>query len=128
MILAKLGIQPDSGSELLRGAEIDSIRLYTALRPTATATVPVPEHINLLSRVPGWQACRRFELVDIQSVSANLDSPKPPRFLALHRWRDLNGSSTPQFKAATNTPWRTRVMEGVVARERSVWRLVERPY
>ncbi|KAJ3813367.1 hypothetical protein F5876DRAFT_73951 [Lentinula aff. lateritia] len=80
------------------------------------------EHISLLSQVPGWQACRRFSLVDCEST---VNSVSPPRYFALHAYKDLNGFTTPQFKAATNTPWRTKVMEEIVASERHVYRLHE---
>ncbi|KAJ6497425.1 hypothetical protein C8R45DRAFT_926138 [Mycena sanguinolenta] len=69
------------------------------------------EHIPMLSVVPGWRSSARFRLV---TASGN-----PPRYLALHEWADRDAFQTTQFKAATNTPWRTRVVvEQVTQRER----------
>ncbi|KAJ4471583.1 hypothetical protein J3R30DRAFT_3283903 [Lentinula aciculospora] len=96
-------------------------------QPTLEAEVDLnawyeEEHISLLSQVPGWQACRRFSLIDIKST---VNSAPPPRYLALHAYKHLDGFTTPQFKAAANTPWRTRVMKSIVARERHVYRLAD---
>ncbi|KAJ3789307.1 hypothetical protein GGU10DRAFT_343784 [Lentinula aff. detonsa] len=146
--LSKLGIQPENDTTYT------DVRLYRALGHTylkdsghlttnpsfivsvALSPLPTPEaeadfnawyeeeHINLLSQVPGWQACRRFSLVD--AIKSTVDSASPPRYLALHAYQDLDGFATPQFRTATNTPWRTRVMQGIVATERNVYRLAER--
>ncbi|KAJ3730348.1 hypothetical protein C8R42DRAFT_649902 [Lentinula raphanica] len=78
------------------------------------------EHLDLLSRVPGWEACRRFSLVDAKS---NVTNVSPPRYRALHAYQHLEGFNTEEYKAATSTPWRTRVMQSVVASERNVYRL-----
>ncbi|KAJ7033418.1 hypothetical protein C8F04DRAFT_1002870, partial [Mycena alexandri] len=59
------------------------------------------QHIPMLTAVPGWRSSCRFRLL---SASMN-----PPRYLALHEWKNRNAFGTPEFKAATNTPWRTRV-------------------
>ncbi|KAJ7033388.1 hypothetical protein C8F04DRAFT_1184096 [Mycena alexandri] len=69
------------------------------------------EHIPMLSAVPGWRSSRRFQLI---SASTN-----PPRYLALHEWHNRDAFGTPEFKAATNTSWRTRVVvEQVNKKER----------
>ncbi|KAJ7157794.1 hypothetical protein C8R46DRAFT_908803, partial [Mycena filopes] len=69
------------------------------------------EHIPMLSAVPGWRSSRRFQLL---SASAS-----PPKYLALHEWESCNVFPTPKFKAATNTPWRTKVVvEQVNKKER----------
>ncbi|KAF7350906.1 hypothetical protein MSAN_01652700 [Mycena sanguinolenta] len=69
------------------------------------------EHIPMLSVVPGWRSSVRFRLVTA--------SKNPPRYLALHEWASCDAFQTAQFKAATNTPWRTRVVvEQVIQRER----------
>ncbi|KIK61056.1 hypothetical protein GYMLUDRAFT_43168 [Collybiopsis luxurians FD-317 M1] len=89
------------------------------------------EHIDLLSKVPGWMACRRYMLLDHLSTPASFGSSEseklnnPPTHLALHALKDLDGAfSSPEHKAATNTPWRTRVMSEIVAKERYPFRLV----
>jgi hypothetical protein len=59
----------------------------------------------MLSVVPGWRSSRRFRLLSA--------SKHPPRYLALHEWENREAFGTPEFKAATNTPWRTRVVEQI---------------
>ncbi|KAJ7721465.1 hypothetical protein B0H16DRAFT_1228576, partial [Mycena metata] len=61
------------------------------------------EHIPMLSAVPGWRSSRRFRLLSASSTD-------PPRYLALHEWENCDAFGTPEFKTATNTPWRTRVV------------------
>ncbi|KAJ7125388.1 hypothetical protein C8R44DRAFT_980556 [Mycena epipterygia] len=69
------------------------------------------EHIPMLSMVPGWRSSRRFRLLSA--------STSPPRYFALHEWGTCDAFATPEFKAATNTPWRTRVVvEQVNKKER----------
>lgn len=72
------------------------------------------EHIPMLSRVPSWLSSHRYIL---QTQSAD---SKAPRYLALHRWGDIAAFEQQEFKAATNTPWRTKVIEQVVEKERFV--------
>jgi hypothetical protein len=74
------------------------------------------EHIPLLSRVPGWIASRRFEVVKAT------DESTCPRFLAIHEWESLSAFDTEEFRHATSTPWRSRVIDKVVKRERLVMR------
>jgi hypothetical protein len=74
------------------------------------------EHIPLLSRVPGWIASRRFEVVKAT------DESTCPRFLAIHEWESLSAFDTEEFRQATSTPWRSRVIDKVVKRERLVMR------
>ncbi|KAJ7503178.1 hypothetical protein B0H11DRAFT_620967 [Mycena galericulata] len=70
------------------------------------------EHIPMLRLVPGWRASCRFRILSSSSTS-------PPRYLALHEWENRDAFATPEFKAATNTPWRTRVVvEQVCKKER----------
>ncbi|KAJ7251167.1 hypothetical protein B0H12DRAFT_650629 [Mycena haematopus] len=69
------------------------------------------EHIPMLSVVPGWRSSARFRLVTA--------SKNPPRYLALHEWANRDAFHTAKFKAATNTPWRTKVVvEQVIKKER----------
>ncbi|KAJ6488274.1 hypothetical protein C8R47DRAFT_1047082 [Mycena vitilis] len=67
------------------------------------------EHIPMLSAVPGWRSSCRFRLITA--------SGDPPRYLALHEWENRDAFGTPEFKAATNTPWRTRVVVEQVAKK-----------
>lgn len=68
------------------------------------------EHIPLLQRVPSWLSSRRFTLVTATA--------KAPRYLALHEWGNIAAFDTEEFKAATNTPWRSDVIAQVIEKER----------
>ncbi|KAK0533741.1 Coatomer subunit beta' [Tilletia horrida] len=90
------------------------------------------EHVEALSRVPGWRRTRRFELVDALIIGRdaardNGDAGSVPRCLGLHEYASPDFSSTPEFAAALNTPWRTRVMRednsGIAQQERRVMSL-----
>ena len=72
------------------------------------------EHIPLLSKVPGWRRSRRFVTSNIEPVS----DPKETEYLALHEYDPINGLDTSaEFKHATNTPWRTKIFDTIVANE-----------
>ncbi|KAL9938976.1 hypothetical protein V8E36_001789 [Tilletia maclaganii] len=90
------------------------------------------EHVEALSRVPGWRRTRRFELIDAlvngrDAEEQNGDGERVPRCLGLHEYDSAAFSSTPEFAAALNTPWRTRVMRennaGIVQQERRIMEL-----
>ncbi|TFK45022.1 hypothetical protein BDQ12DRAFT_45403 [Crucibulum laeve] len=71
------------------------------------------EHIPLLQCVPFWRSSARYIL-----LSSDHDAP---RYLALHVWSDKSAFTTLEYEEAVNTPWRTRVMETIVHRERRVF-------
>jgi pimeloyl-ACP methyl ester carboxylesterase len=69
------------------------------------------EHIELLSKVPGWLRTRRF-------VTSSIDPKAPVEYLALHEYAPKNGLGGPEFKAATTTKWDEEVMTKVVKEKR----------
>jgi pimeloyl-ACP methyl ester carboxylesterase len=69
------------------------------------------EHINLLSKVPGWLRTRRF-------VTSRVDPKAPIEYLALHEYAPKNGLEGPEFKATTTTKWSNEVMSNVVKEKR----------
>jgi hypothetical protein len=138
---ANVALPEHSQVEVLLGpllAEKLDIRIYQTLSPGTPIRVPsspgknymvingmtpndsaedafndwyVKEHIPMLSIVPGWRSSSRFRLLSATT--------SPPRYLALHEWNSRDAFGTPEFKAATNTPWRTRVVvEQVNQKER----------
>lgn len=74
------------------------------------------EHIEMLSRIPGWLRTRRFRLVD---------GTKPPagqiECLAVHDFRAQNGLEGPEHNAARDTPWRWKVQATVLSTLRRQW-------
>jgi pimeloyl-ACP methyl ester carboxylesterase len=65
------------------------------------------EHIEMLSKVPGWLRTRRY-------VTSSVDSRSAVEYLALHEYSPNNGLNGPEFKAATTTEWASKVMSTVV--------------
>jgi hypothetical protein len=73
----------------------------------------VEEHIPMLLAVPGWRRSRRYVLT----------SGDGPRYLSLHEIDSRAAFDRPEYKAATSTPWRNRIVETAIGRERRVFEL-----
>jgi len=69
------------------------------------------EHIDLLSRVPGWLRSRRF-------VTSSIDPNAPIEYLAIHEYAPKNGLGGPEFTAATTTEWNKEIYRSVVKEKR----------
>ncbi|KAE8442325.1 hypothetical protein EG329_003458 [Mollisiaceae sp. DMI_Dod_QoI] len=69
------------------------------------------EHIEMLSKVPGWVRTRRF-------MTSGIDPKAPVEYLALHEYKPQNGLGGPEFKAATSTKWNDEIMSKVVKEKR----------
>lgn len=83
------------------------------------------EHVPLLAKIPGWRRSRRFTLLDngiTGTAAQGGEADSVPRTLGLHEYDNDAPESTPEFKAALDTPWRAKLVgEGncnVVRRER----------
>jgi len=78
------------------------------------------EHTPMLSKIPGWLRSRRFQL-----VAPGLMGMPPAgqvECLSVHDYEEKNGLGGPEHKAAQDTPWRTRVMEKVIWKDRREWK------
>ena len=71
------------------------------------------EHIPLLLAVPGWRRARRFVL----------SSGTGPKYLSLHEIESPAAFDDPGYKAAISTPWRNRIMETAIGKEKRVFGL-----
>ena len=74
------------------------------------------EHIPMLARVPGWLRSSRWELArdstrPISGTKGHGEDICP--YLAIHEWAGKEIFDTPEHKAATQTPWRDRIMAGI---------------
>lgn len=69
------------------------------------------EHIPALHAIPGWHRTRRYRLAEGPG----------PAYLALHEISGTELFATPEYRAATSTPWRDRVMATVAVSERRVF-------
>lgn len=73
------------------------------------------EHVEMLSRVPGWRRSRRF-------VTSVIDPKAPREYLALHEYGPVNGLGGAEHKAAVDTPWRNKIMhEAVTSKNRRIF-------
>jgi hypothetical protein len=71
------------------------------------------EHYPMLLAVPGWRRARRFVLT----------SGTGPKYLSLHEIDSEAAFDEPGYKAATSTPWRNRIAESAIGREKRVFAL-----
>ena len=69
------------------------------------------EHVSMLSKVPGWLRSRRF-------VTSSVEGKEETEYLALHEYAPKNGLGGEEFKAATSTPWNSKIMAEVVQEKR----------
>ncbi|KAI0319756.1 hypothetical protein OF83DRAFT_1162783 [Amylostereum chailletii] len=83
------------------------------------------EHIPLLAKAPGWVRSRRFVIKDDSCIGAEgaKRTEKPLKYLTVHEWTVQDFPDSPGYKHATNTPWRTEVMENVTKKARRVFKL-----
>jgi len=69
------------------------------------------EHIDMLSKVPGWRRTRRFK-------TSPLDKKDETEYIALHEYAPQNGLGGPEFQAATSTDWAKKIKAAVELRRR----------
>ena len=71
------------------------------------------EHFPLLLAVPGWQRARRY----VRTEGTG------PKYLSLHEVSSEAAFDEPGYKHATSTPWRNRIVEQALGREKRVFAL-----
>jgi pimeloyl-ACP methyl ester carboxylesterase len=76
------------------------------------------EHIDMLSKVPGWLRTRRFV------TSSILEGKEGTEYLALHEYSPENGVDGEKYRAATSTQWARDIMANLVKeKKRRVYNL-----
>ncbi|KAK3675481.1 hypothetical protein LTR78_004564 [Recurvomyces mirabilis] len=77
------------------------------------------EHIDMLSKVPGWLRSRRFKT----EVGGLMGMPPAGQveYLAVHDYEAKNGLGGPEHEAARTTAWRDRVFNYVQWHDRREW-------
>jgi hypothetical protein len=73
----------------------------------------VREHIPMLLAVPGWRRARRFRLT----------SGNGPEWLSMHEVAAEAVFDEQAYKAATTTPWRERILDSAIGREKRIFGL-----
>lgn len=76
------------------------------------------EHIPMLTEVPGWVRSRRFDLEYAEATGSEAKEGRPPKHLSIHEWETPGALETAQFKAATSTPWRQKLLETAILEAR----------
>lgn len=71
------------------------------------------EHIPMLLAVPGWRRIRRYRLT----------AGTGPEYLSLHELDGQHVFEEDAYKAAISTPWRNRIVESAIDREKRVFSL-----
>ncbi|KAF8151981.1 hypothetical protein K438DRAFT_1623624 [Mycena galopus ATCC 62051] len=86
------------------------------------------EHMDLLSKIPGWKQGRRYKLRDF-SQKGLMEANPVFKYLAVHEFTENNFLASPEFKHATSTEWRSRVMKnaGRKARVFELHKAFEKP-
>ncbi|EME49064.1 hypothetical protein DOTSEDRAFT_142675 [Dothistroma septosporum NZE10] len=77
------------------------------------------EHIDMLSKVPGWLRTRRF-LMRIGGIQGMPPSGQI-EILAVHDFSKSDALDGPEWKAATSTQWRNKMIEKVLWRDSRTW-------
>ncbi|KAF7309814.1 hypothetical protein MIND_00353300 [Mycena indigotica] len=80
------------------------------------------EHMELLSKVPGWKQGRRFVLTDHTARGEFVGQPVH-NYFALHSFDNKDFADTVEFKQATSTEWRAKVMDLCISREARTFEL-----
>lgn len=75
------------------------------------------EHIPMLSRAPGWIYSKRYKL--LQTSDSDLKYAVP-MYLAAHAWKSELSFQSDEYKEAVSTPWRNKVVDSVLTKERHV--------
>ena len=76
------------------------------------------EHIELLSKIPGWLRSRRFRLDWSEDQKDGITE-----LLAVHDFAESNGLGGPEHEHARTTPWRDRVFEKIGSSDRKTFDL-----
>ncbi|CAK5268116.1 unnamed protein product [Mycena citricolor] len=81
------------------------------------------EHIDMLSKIPGWRQCRRYKIIEYKQVGAVMEGKPVCKYLAIHEFEKGDFLQTPELQNATTTDWAKRMMSKVVNHEKRVFAL-----
>ncbi|KAL9619102.1 MAG: hypothetical protein Q9160_006279 [Pyrenula sp. 1 TL-2023] len=76
------------------------------------------EHLELLSKIPGWRRSRRFRLVWSEDIVYG-----HTELLAVHEFAKQNGIGGPEHQLARDTPWRSKVVDKISYTDRKYFEL-----
>lgn len=81
------------------------------------------EHTPLLLKVPGCLRIRRFVLKEWNKLgtgASESDAP-PAKYLSLMEYEHLKGFESEEYKYATSTPWREKVVNKLLKKEKHIY-------
>jgi hypothetical protein len=103
---------PEAKVESLKPGGVVLIAVTMTLQDVANSEIQFDrwyeeEHIDLLSKIPGWLRTRRFK-------SSNASNGSDVTYLALHEYHTTCGLGGPEHRAAMSTSWRNDIMNTYV--------------
>lgn len=118
-VYSLLGTHGDSGTSKLPAKHV--IFASVGVKPEDEEEYQkwcVEEHIDLLSKVPGWVQSRRYKLVGSEELVASSGGDHPPAgiFLNVHYSEKPWSFSLPEAQIAMGTPWASEVLGKATSR------------
>lgn len=78
------------------------------------------EHLDMLSKVPGWLRTRRFKM--IVGGMSGMPPPGQVEILAVYDYKNADGLEGSERKAALSTPWTQKILSNIVLwRDTRTW-------
>ncbi|KAE9401507.1 hypothetical protein BT96DRAFT_856459 [Gymnopus androsaceus JB14] len=75
------------------------------------------EHTPMMSKIPGWLRTRRYILHSSTARGTVDPEVSVHKYMAIHDFSKSGYMETPEMKAASSTPWRDQVAQGVLGVE-----------
>jgi len=77
----------------------------------------VQEHVDMLSKIPGWLRSRRYRIVWAENMQEG-----EIEIMALHDFEAKNGLEGPEHQKAKSTPWRDEVFQYIPRMDRKLFK------
>ncbi|KAF9456042.1 hypothetical protein BDZ94DRAFT_1230236 [Collybia nuda] len=105
--------------------------LAVYMQPTADDEVDFnqwynEEHLDMLSKVPGFQRARRFKLISHVELAGKVNpllAKTPTSYLTVYEWDSDSYKDTPEFASALATPWSVQVFAKVTELDMGLFKI-----
>ncbi|CAK5268115.1 unnamed protein product [Mycena citricolor] len=81
------------------------------------------EHIDLLSKIPGWKQCRRYRILEHRQVGAVMEGKPVCKYLAIHEFDNGVFLKTLEMHNAATSEWAKRMATKFLQHELRVFEL-----
>ncbi|KZV86719.1 hypothetical protein EXIGLDRAFT_652928 [Exidia glandulosa HHB12029] len=81
------------------------------------------EHLAMLRAVPGWVRTRRYRFVGGGLAGPVVEGKVVPALMALSEFASEDAFTSDEFKKATSTEWRAKVLKDVTIAERRTFKV-----